>query len=167
MDRNKIILGYNGINLRKNDIESIEPGKMFNDTVMSCGVQKLLSEYDCDTNKIKLVDPLMTQLLKHYYKKDTVKAILDDIGLADAEWILFVVSDYDSDLMDSARLGTGGSHFSLLVYSKMKNTFFDLDPLCFLNGPSVKKLYENIKGFVADGSVLKETACQQQGNATV
>ena len=102
MDKNKIILGYNGINLRKNDIESIELGKWFNDTVMSCGVQKLPSEYDCDTNKIKLVDPLMTQLLKHYYKKDTVKAILDDIGLADAEWILFVVSDYDSDLMDSA-----------------------------------------------------------------
>ena len=66
--------------------------------------------------------------------------------------------------MDSAGLGTGGSHFSLLAYSKMQNTFFDLDPLYFLNGPSVKKLYENIKGFMADGSKLKETTCPQQGN---
>ena len=47
----------------------------------------------------------------------------------------------------------------------MKNTFFDLDLLCFLNGPSVKKLYENIKGFMADNSVLKETTCPQQGNS--
>ena len=67
--------------------------------------------------------------------------------------------------MDSARLGTGGSHFSLLVYRKMKNTFFDLDPLCFLNTPRGKKLYENIKGFIADNSVLKETTCPQQGNS--
>ena len=56
---------------------------------MSCGIQKLLSEYDCNTAKIKLVDPTITQLLKNYYKKDFVKAIFDNIGLADAEWILF------------------------------------------------------------------------------
>ena len=84
----KIILGYKGINLRKNYIESIGPGRWLNDKIMSCGIQKLLSEYDCDAAKIKLVDPTMTQLLKNYYKKGLVKAILDDIGLADAEWIL-------------------------------------------------------------------------------
>ena len=56
---------------------------------MSCGSQKLLSEYDCDTAKIKLVDPTITQLLKNYYKKDFVKAILDDIGQADAEWLFY------------------------------------------------------------------------------
>ena len=98
---------------------------------MSCGIQKLLSEYDCDVAKIKLVDPTMTQLIKNYYKKDLVKVILDDIGLADAEWVLFVVSDHDKDLMDSARLGTSGSHFSLLVYSKKQNTSFDFDSVLF------------------------------------
>ena len=55
----------------------------------------------------------MTQILKHYHKKDTLKATLDNIGLADAEWILFIVSDHDKDLMDSAGLGTSGSDFSL------------------------------------------------------
>ena len=128
-DMRKIILGYKGINLCKNDIESIGPGRWFNDTIMTCGIQKLLSDYNCDAAKIKLVDPTMTQLLKNYFKKDLVKAILDDIGLADAEWILFIVSDHDKDLMDSARMGSGGSHFSLLAYSKKQNTFFDLDPL--------------------------------------
>ena len=75
-DMRKIILGYNGINLCKNDIESIGPGRWFNDTVMSCGIQKILSEYDCNTAKIKLVDSLITQILKHYHKKATLKAIL-------------------------------------------------------------------------------------------
>ena len=114
----KIILGYKGINLRKNDIESIRPGRWLNDTLMSCGVQKLLSEYDCDIAKIKLVDPTITQLLKNYYRKDFVKTVFDDIGLADADWILFIVSNHDNDLMDSARMGTGGSHYSLLAYCK-------------------------------------------------
>ena len=65
----------------------------------------------------------MTQLLRNYYRKDLVKAILDDNSLADAEWILFIVSDHDKDIMDSARLGTGESNFSLLTYNKMQNTF--------------------------------------------
>ena len=59
-DREKIILGYKGISLRKSDIESLGPGRWLNDTIMSFGVQKLLSEYDCGTIKTKLVDPTMT-----------------------------------------------------------------------------------------------------------
>ena len=42
-DREKIVLGYKGISLRKSDIESLGPGRWLNDT-MSFGVQKLLSE---------------------------------------------------------------------------------------------------------------------------
>ena len=91
----KIILVYKGINLCKNYIESLGPGRWFNDTMSSYGIQKVLSEYRCDAAKIKLVDPTMTQLLKNYYRKDLVKAILDDIGLADAECILFIVNDHD------------------------------------------------------------------------
>merc|ERR1712215_93735 len=48
--------------------------------------------------------------------------------------------------------------------SKKQNTFIDLDPLDFTNGPSVKKLYENIKDFMADGSKLSDAKCPQQGN---
>ena len=66
--------------------------------------------------------------------------------------------------MDSAGKCAGGSHYILLVYSKKQNTFFDLDPLCFTNGPSVKKLFDNIKELMADGSTLSETRCPQQRN---
>merc|ERR1712215_430405 len=153
-DREKIILGYKGISLRKSDIESLGPGRWLNDTIISFGVQNLLSEYDCGTTKTKLVDPTITQLLKNYCRKDYVKIVFDDMGLADADWILFIVNNHDNDLMDSARRGAGGSHYSLLVYSKKQKTFFDLDPLCFTNGPSVKKLYENIKDFMTDGAIM-------------
>ena len=86
----------------------------------------MLSEYDCDIAKIKLVDPIITQLLKNYCRKDFIKIVFDDIGLADEELILFIVSNHDNDLMNSARMGAGGSHCSLLVYSKKQNTFLIL-----------------------------------------
>ena len=124
----------------------------------------MLSEYDCDDTKTKLVDPSITQLLKNHCRKDFVKIVFDDMGLADAEWILFIVSNYENDLMDSAGKGTGGSHYNLLVYSKKQNTFFDLDPLYFTNGPSVKKLFDNIKELMAEGSTLCEIRCPQQRN---
>ena len=66
--------------------------------------------------------------------------------------------------MDTAKLGTGGSHFSLLVYNKKQNTFFDFDPIYHMNVESVGKLYKNLKGFLVEGSKVEGTICSQQNN---
>lgn len=164
MDMSKTVLGYNGINISKNDIETTKEGRWFNDTIMSCGLQELQSEYRCEEANILLIDPTVTQLIKNYHRKDLIKTVVEDIGIKDSEWTLFIVSNHNNDLMDTAKLGTGGSHFSLLVYNKKQNTFFDFDPILLMNGESVNKLYKNLKGFLAEDSKLKRTICSQQKN---
>ena len=131
---------------------------------MSCGLQELQSDYRCKEANILLIDPTVTQLIKNYYRKDLIKAVIEDIGVIDSEWTFFIVSNHNIDLMDSARLGTGGSHFSLLVYNKKQNIFYDFDPIRSMNGESVNKLYKNLKGFIEEGSKWTGTNCSQQKN---
>ena len=163
MDMGKTILGYNGINISKNDIESKKEGRWLNDSIMSCGLQVLESKYHCKENNITLVDPTITQLIKNH-KKNTIKTVIKDIDIKESEWIFFAVSNHNDDLMDTAKLGTGGSHFSLLVYNKKRNTFFDFDPMFYTNIVSVDKLHENLKEFVVKGSKVESKICSQQNN---
>ena len=164
MDMSKTVLGYNGINISKNDIETTKEGRWFNDTIMSCGLQELQSEYRCEEANILLIDPTVTQLIKNYYRKDLIKTVIEDIGIKDSEWTFFIVSNHNNDLMDTAKLGTEESPFSLLVYNKKQNNFFDFDPICLMNGESADKLYKNLKGFLVEGSKVKGTNCSQQKN---
>ena len=163
MDMGKTILEYNGINITKNDIESTKEGRWLNDSIMSCGLQVLESKYRCKENNITLVDPTITQLIKNH-KKNTIKTVIKDIDIKESEWIFFAVSNHNDDLMDTAKLGTGGSHFSLLVYNKKRNTFFDFDPMFYTNMVSVDKLHENLKEFVVKGSKVENKICSQQNN---
>merc|ERR1711874_790506 len=60
-------------------------------------------------------------------------------NIANYDWIFFPVSDRENP-MD----GDGGSHFSLVIYSKKEQRFFHFDPLRGLNRRSALDLMTNL-----------------------
>ena len=93
---------------------------------------------DLETNKILLVQPAMVQLLQ-LHEREHVKEQKKQLNIANYDWIFFPVNDR-KDPMD----GDGGSHFSLVIYSKKENRFFHFDPIRGLNRRSALDLMTNL-----------------------
>ncbi|CAL4075733.1 unnamed protein product [Meganyctiphanes norvegica] len=108
--------------------------------------------------KIKFVNPVITQLIKVSTDEKDIKGAIDDIGLRKADWLFFPVNDNHTDK-------EGGSHWSLLLYSQNENTFYHFDPICGMNDESVTML---IKKLIDSGKKIpkvKYVICPRQRNS--
>merc|ERR1711874_156347 len=69
------------------------------------------------------------------HEREDVKEQKKQLNIANYDWIFFPVSDRENP-MD----GDGGSHFSLVIYSKKEHRFFHFDPIRGLNRRSALDL---------------------------
>ena len=157
-----------GIKISLADRRSLDYGKTVTCTIISfCMKQaELVFGNDLETNKILLLEPPIVQLLQ-LGEREVVKEQKKQLKLANYDWIFFPVSDR-KNAMD----GDGGSHFSLVIYSKKEHRFFHFDPLKGLNRRSALDLVTNLldsDSVTNEDNIYKlpdfeEASCEKQKN---
>lgn len=123
MDGDPVELSFHDVCLRESDVQVLRGPFWLNDTLISFCFEYFRQIQFADSEiskKISFVTPDIVQLAK-FYDTDDLSPIVEALKWQDKELILFPVND------NSSSTEAGGSHWSLLVYRKMTDTFEHFD----------------------------------------
>ena len=134
----KTLTMIEGVSITLDDRRSLDYGKRVTCTIISLYMKQAEILNELEKNKILLLQPAIVQLLQLYGRED-VKEQKKQLNMANYDWIFFPVSDR-KNTMD----GDGGSHFSLVIFSKKDHRFFHFDPIRGLNKRSALELMTNL-----------------------
>lgn len=93
-------------------------------------------KYKSLTNRLRFISPQITQWLK-LGSVEEARNFLVTLNALTKEFLFFAVNDGHGN--------TNGSHWSLLVYSRASNTFYNFDSLNDLNHHATHQLVRNLK----------------------
>ena len=108
-------------NISDEDLKSLEEGEWVTDIIISQTMSAI--EQGVQKYKTTIVDPSVVQLLRKTESPDNRKNIIKDLKMDEKEYVIFPVNN--NDKMEEG----GGSHWSLLVYSKKEEGFYHHDPI--------------------------------------
>ena len=115
--KNKVNLSKYDMSIEESDIELLEGSNWINDTIITLWM-KYLQQVDHDNNeKVLFVPPTITQLLKIGDNKD-IDRTLEDLEAWWKDYMILPVIDNNKE---------GGSHWSLLIFSRPDNTWYHYD----------------------------------------
>jgi len=157
------VLSWGDYILRRKDLRLLEgPTEWLNDTLIGFYFQYLF-EKKGDKGLAFFVGPEVTQLLK-LLSKEEVPIVLKEVGdgMAGHKYTFFPVNDS----VDPNR-HSGGSHWSLLIYSKVDEAFVHFDSCHGSNEPDARTLVQKLSVFVPNqGSTkfISSPSCLPQVN---
>lgn len=158
-DGNPVVLSYNNSLLRKKDVELLKGPYWINDTIIGFYFEYLdETTTNSVVKELLFVSPELTQLLKLTASSD-YGMLLGSINAKSSSFVFFPLNNCDS------RESAGGSHWSLLVYSKPEKTCFHFDSSKGLNSDVAKDFAKSITDyFCPDGlwSYLEIDTPQQE-----
>ena len=138
----KVVVSLEDSVLRESDLELLKGPHWLNDRVISFYFEYLhLNKFE-SSNKICFISPEVSQFLKLASPAE-IPVFLEPLALEDKETILLAVnnaSDPDQP---------GGSHWSLLIFSRQALEFSHLDSSPGLNGFDAKQLARRLHGFLS------------------
>lgn len=120
MAKASVVLSFHDILLHRSDVELLDGPHWLNDTVLSFYFEYLEKVVFNKASDLLFVSPEVTQCVKMVQIED-IKTFLEPLGVKTKKIVFFALNDNDTPDM------AGGSHWSLLVYSKPENSFFHLD----------------------------------------
>ncbi|CAI2378879.1 unnamed protein product [Moneuplotes crassus] len=116
-----ILLTYKSATLRKSDIDNLRDCCWLNDQCINFYYEYLANTVQGIDN-VKLVDPASAALLLYTDDIEDLFDIFEPLELPDADLICCPVNDNTDKFK-----GAGGSHWTLLFYSKAHHSFFYSD----------------------------------------
>ncbi|KAG8230428.1 hypothetical protein J437_LFUL015449 [Ladona fulva] len=119
---NPIVLSINDVVIRKSDVEILNGKNWINDSIISLCFDHFEKRKFVGNPGYLFVSPEVTQCIKIVPKSD-VHMFLDPLNAKEKDVIFFPLND----CMEI--INPGGSHWSLLVYSKNDKAFFHYDSL--------------------------------------
>ena len=142
-------------NLFKEDYESMNDKKYITDGGIQFYIQSLWEriEDDMKDKKVKIVSPSISHYIQSHDSKKAIRNMINDMEFNDSEWIIYPINnkvDVEKD---------GGTHWSLLVYRKIDNTYLHYDPIEGVNEIHAKRLIANlidIDSFDEEGNMPKK-----------
>ncbi|KAH0564399.1 hypothetical protein KQX54_011883 [Cotesia glomerata] len=153
--QDKIVLSYHDSLLRNSDVFLLKDSHWLNDAIIGFYFEYLEQTLESNDNSknIKLFSPEVTQLLK---MTDQEFPFIS----TDMDYIFFPLNDCKKS--DAA----GGSHWSLLVYSKAEKTCFHFDSAHGNNNTEARSFGLKIsKQLLGDETAsFKNVQCPQQDN---
>ena len=154
-----IILSYHDTTIRKSDLYTLEDKIWLNDPIISFWFQYLQNVTFDGNTSLLFVNPAVTQLIKMGDAKD-VPIFLDHLGLRHKEYIFLPVSN------NVSACKAGGSHWSLIVYSKQDAIWYHFDSQRRANDKDasqlVTRLNKYLNGFPNE---IVDAICTQQDNS--
>ncbi|CAL4152696.1 unnamed protein product, partial [Meganyctiphanes norvegica] len=128
-------------------------GKWINDNVVAFVFNEMQKMHDSKLKNIVFVRPAMTHMIKVSNDENDIKMIIEDLGLRKVDYAFFSVNNNLSEK-------EGGSHWSLMIFSRKENTFYHLDTISGMNDGSVallirKLIYISSSSYKRDISMLE------------
>lgn len=120
MAKASIVLSFHDILLHRSDVDLLDGPYWLNDTVISFYFEYLEKVVFNKAHDMLFVSPEVTQCVKMVETAE-IRTFLEPLSVSKKKFVFFALNDNDTP--DIA----GGSHWSLLVYSKPENCFFHLD----------------------------------------
>ncbi|KAG5335833.1 SENP8 protease, partial [Acromyrmex heyeri] len=157
--KNDIVLSYHDYLLRTSDVALLERNDWLNDIIIGFYFEYLNQQYRKDNkSQLLFIGPEVAQLLK-MQDSSQYNIFLDPIEATNYDFIFFPLNDCDSN-------EAGGSHWSLLVYSRMEKMCYHFDSSSGINGFSAKKLARKVTKYFLEKQERKyiEMDCPQQNN---
>ncbi|CAL4160765.1 unnamed protein product [Meganyctiphanes norvegica] len=132
-------------------------GKWINDNVVAFAFNEMQKMHDSKLKNIVFVRPAMTHMIKVSNDENDIKMIIEDLGLRKADYAFFPVNNNLSEK-------EGGSHWSLMIFSRKENTFYHLDPIIGMNDGSVALLIKKLIDINTKFPEVKYVMCPRQRN---
>ncbi|XP_071052346.1 sentrin-specific protease 8-like isoform X2 [Onthophagus taurus] len=159
MDTNNVILSYHESLLRKSDVELLKGPCWLNDTVISFYFEYLeINKFKSDP-MLLFVPPQVTQCIK-VSPSNEIGIFLDPLNSHNKDFIFFALNDNEQTEC------SGGSHWSLLVFSYPERAVYHYDSS---RGSNQHQAYEfanklfKFYGMIRHGN-YNEPDCLQQTN---
>ena len=156
------LLEYQGINITSEDINTLDNGKWVSDEIIAIFLAFMREDPTMNANKILLVNPTTSFLLKECENKKVVHDLKNELQINEMEWVFYPINN--NEKTDSV----GGTHWSLLMFCKKENKYYHYDPIEGMNKDHAKKLVINIIDMCNFGAKglpdYKEIKCPQQDN---
>ncbi|CAH0564323.1 unnamed protein product [Brassicogethes aeneus] len=159
MSQNNTVLSYKESLLRESDVDLLKGPYWLNDTIISFYFEYLETERFKNKKMLLFVPPEVTQCIKIAPEQE-IHVFLDPLlAEANRKFMFFALNDHE--LTESS----GGSHWSLLVFSRPEGCFFHFDSS---NGTNHQQAYELsqklIFYFKMHTHQYEDSMCLQQNN---
>ncbi|XP_043275985.1 sentrin-specific protease 8-like [Venturia canescens] len=159
----KVELSYYDCLLRKHDLDLLRGSHWLNDALIGFYFEYLQHKHDDSREgkrEILFISPELTQLLKLTEPQDYA-LFLEPLNAKECNYVLFPLNDCES------RDAAGGSHWSLLVFSKKEKTSFHLDSCKGVNRKIALQFTNSIMDYFLGSSntnFVEMPNCPQQDN---
>lgn len=154
-----IVLSYRNYVLRSSDAALLERNDTWlNDTVIGFYFEYLDQQYNNDKKQLLFIDPTVTQVLKMQAPLQ-YDIFLEPIDAMSYDYIFFPLNDCDGN-------EPGGSHWSLLIYSRIDEICYHYDSSNSINRSVAEKFARNIIKYFLNKQERRyiEMECPQQNN---
>jgi sentrin-specific protease 8 len=139
MSDNAVVLDYYDSLLRESDVKLLQEACWLNDSVIGFAFEyferELFKDYGAD---VTFVSPQVTQCVK-LMSADEARLMLEPIGIQNKKFVFFAVND------NSSAATIGGSHWSLLMFSKVDQACYHYDSMHGGNFEAGKRVYNFVK----------------------
>lgn len=157
-----IRLSYHNTLLHDSDVQLLRGPHWLNDLLISFYLEYLEHDlFGLHADRLLFVSPETTQCMKLVPAAECAATFLQPLGADHKQFIFFPINDHQ--LAASA----GGSHWSLLVYSRPDRRFYAADSAGSANRQATRRFVQNIRGSLCDGDQDAEVhtvMCVQQTN---
>lgn len=156
-------LSYHDCLLRKHDVDLLRGSHWLNDALIGFYFEYLQHKHDDSREgktEIRFISPELTQLLKLTEPQD-YSAFFEPLNAKECNYLLFPLNDCES------RDAAGGTHWSLLVFSKKEETSFHLDSCRGVNRKSASQFANKIMHYFfgsKNKNFVEIPHCPQQDN---
>ncbi|XP_049802855.1 sentrin-specific protease 8-like [Schistocerca nitens] len=160
MARDQVVLSFHDTLLHRSDIELLTGPYWLNDTLISFYFEYLQRVLLVNQKDYLFIGPEVTQCLK-VLPFEEINVFLDPLNAKEYKYIFLALND--SGIVET----TGGTHWSLLVYCKLEDTFFHFDSASGFNICHAKVLADGLSKYFSPiaKSVFIEVPSLQQINS--
>lgn len=157
----EVVVSYHESLLRRSDVDILLGPQWLNDQIISFYLEYLEHDRFADCkDRLLFVSPEVTQCLK-MLPKDEIGIFLDPLGAQDKSFVFFPLNDHQYD-------SAGGTHWSLVVYSRPEQKFLYIDSAKGSNWSTSKRFAANVWEALGcdEATVTLDTVpCFQQENS--
>lgn len=159
MNTDKVVLSYHESLLRESDLEILRGPRWLNDILISFYFEYLESEkFKCHPFLL-FISPEVTQCIK-ISSVNEIQIFLNPLNASNKDFIFFALND------NIHTESSGGSHWSLLVFSRPEKTLFHFDSHFGSNYNQAKDFGLKLLNYfdIIPNGRLVESDCLQQSN---
>lgn len=157
-----IVLNFHESLLRQSDIELLSGNYWLNDTLISFYYEYLERIYFKDYKNLLFVPPQVTQCIKlcQVQNIEEIRIFLDPLDVDKRDFIFFALNGNDTSHV-------GGTHWSLVAFSRPENKIYHFDSSAGANHNSAWELGTRLMGALGLSKLngqFEESKCLQQTN---